>query len=156
MQNCPQRESGRCAAAAVSGSTNEFQRFGHHPQYTGFVGELSHFVRGEPGDLVRFVAGADGLVGVGDEKEADVVVLMGDVDEAAGRVVAGRNLVHVDVQRQQLAVDRHEIEIADAGFLAGLAECHLFDLRLAVGVASELQPAVELAVMGQQAAASIG
>ena len=73
-----------------------------------------------------------------------------------GGVVAGRDLVHVEVERHQHAVDRHEVEAGHARFFAGLAERDFFDLPLAVGVAAELQPAVELAMVRQQAAAAIG
>ena len=114
------------------------------------------FVGREPGDVVRFVAEADLLAGVGDEQEAHVVVLVGVFDELAGCVVAGRDLVHVDVERHQHAVDRHEIERGHARFFAGFAEGDFFDVPLAVGVAAELQPAVELAVMREQAAAAVG
>ena len=78
------------------------------------------FVGREPADFVRFVADADLLAGVGDEQEADVVVLVGVFDQLACRVVAGRDLVHVDVERHQHAVDRHDIEAASGPIPRGL------------------------------------
>ena len=64
--------------------------------------------------------------------------------------------MHVEVERQQRAVDRHEVEARHARFLAGFAERDFFDLRLAVGMTAELQPAIELAMVREQAAAAIG
>ena len=84
------------------------------------------------------------------------MVLVGVFDHLAVGIVAGRDVVHVDVERHHDAVDRHDIEVRQAGFLAGLAEGDFFDLPLAVGVAAQLQPAVELAVVREQRTAAIG
>ena len=83
------------------------------------------------------------------------MVLVSVFDELAGRVVPRGDLVDVEIEGQDRAGDRHKVERRHAGFLAGFAEGNFFDLRLAVGVAAELQPTVELAMMRQQAAAVV-
>lgn len=91
-------------------SAQQLKRFVEHTQDAFFIGALAHFFRREPGDIVRFVAHADILIGMGDEQEANVVVLVGVVDDVALGVTMLRDYVNVDVQRQQRAVDPHEVE----------------------------------------------
>ena len=54
----------------------------------------------------------------------------------AVRIVAGGNFVYVDVQRHDDAVDRHDVELGHARFLAGFAEGDFFDVPLAVGMSA--------------------
>ena len=54
------------------------------------------------------------------------------------------------------AVDRDDIEARQARFFAGFAEGDFLDVPLAVGVAAQLQPAIELAVVREQRAAAVG
>ena len=122
---------------------------------------LSSSVRSSTSSGVNHASSCDSsltvnVVGVGDQQEADVVVLVGVFDQLAVRVVAGRDFVDVDVERHHDAVDRHDVEPREARFFAGFAEGDFFDVPLAVGVAAELQPAIELAVVGEQRAAAIG
>ena len=71
-------------------------------------------------------------------------------------VVAGWDFMHVQVERHHHALNGDEVESRQARFLAGFAERHFFDVPLAIGVAAELQPAAQLAMVREQAAAAIG
>jgi hypothetical protein len=64
--------------------------------------------------------------------------------------------VDVDIDGKQATVNRNEFEVAHAGLLAGLAEGNLFDAALAIGVATQLQPAIKLAVVCEQRSAAVG
>ena len=66
----------------VALSAEKLQCFAEHSQDAFFVGQAQDFLRCEPADFVRLVAGADLLAGVGHEEEADVVVLVGVFDQA--------------------------------------------------------------------------
>ena len=95
----------------------------------------------------RFIAGADFFLRMRNHQEANVVVLVLILDHPACRVVAGGDIVHVDIERHHHAIDRHDVEVREAGFLAGLAERDFFDEPLPVGVSAQLQPAVKFAVV---------
>ena len=77
------------------------------------------------------------------------MVLVRVFHDLAVGIVACRDLMYVDIERHQRAVDRHEIEPGHAGFLARFAQGDFVDLPLPVGMAAELQPAVELAMVRQ-------
>ena len=132
------------------------RRFAEHAEDAFFVGELRDFFGGEPGDVVRFVAARASWSGVGDQQETHVVVFVGVFDHAGRLRRSEPGFDARRVERHQRAVDRHEVEAGHARFLAGFAEGDFVDVPLAVGVAAELQPAVELAVMREQAAAAVG
>jgi hypothetical protein len=63
--------------------------------------------------------------------------------------------MHVNVERQERPGDRQDVEARHTGFFSSFAESDLFHLRLTIGMPAELQPAVELAMMGKQAAAAV-
>ncbi len=83
------------------------------------------------------------------------MMLVGVFDLPAVRVEASWYLVHVEIERHERAGDRHEIEAGHARLFAGLAERDLLDERLPVGMSAELQPAIELAMVREQAAPAI-
>jgi hypothetical protein len=136
--------------------TEQVECFVKHSYDAFFISALEHFVWGEPGDFVGFVADADVVVGMGDHQEANVVVFVSVFDHLALCVVAGRDVVHVDVEWHDDAVNRDNVETSNARLLASFAEGDFFDVPLAVCMAAELQPAVKFAVVREERAASIG
>ena len=58
--------------------------------------------------------------------------------------------MHVEVERQGILRLRQEAEVREPRFLARLAQRDLARVALPIGVAAELEPAVQLAVVGQQ------
>jgi hypothetical protein len=83
------------------------------------------------------------------------VVLVCILDHLTAGVVSGGDIVHVDIERHHDSVNRNEVEGAETRFLLGFAEGDFFDVPLTIGVAAELQPTVELAMMCQKGAAAI-
>ena len=138
---------GHFAFCIPSASTDQLQRFAEHPQDAFLVCPLEHFIGREPGDFVGFVADADFIVRMRNHEEANIVMLVSILDHLAMGIVAGWDLVHIDVERHHNPVDSDKIEMHEAGFLAGLAERNFLDKPLTVGVTAQLEPAVELAVM---------
>jgi len=85
-----------------------------------------------------------------DYQEADVVVKM------SGFAGVRWHLVDVDVERQQFAVLRCELKVLHPRLFASFTQRDAVDERFAIGVTAELQPTIELAVVGQQCATPVG
>ena len=62
----------------------------------------------------------------------------------------------IDVQREQRFILEGKPELLESRFFLGFAKRHLLNVNLTVGMASQLEPAIEFAVVGQQDALSIG
>lgn len=63
----------------------------------------------------------------------------------------GRNSVYVDIEGQPGATGiRSEVETVESRLLSGFTESYLGQVRVAVGMAPELQPPVELPMVNQQ------
>jgi hypothetical protein len=72
--------------------------------------------------------------------------------EVDGLVSAGRDLVDIEIEGAGGGYD----EAGDAGFLEGFAPSDAEDVRVAIAMAAELEPAVELAMVVKEGAAAIG
>jgi len=83
-------------------------------------------------------------------------MLVGIFEKLARGVVAGRDFMDVNVDRNQAAVDSSDEEMPNARLLLRFANRHIDGIPLAIGMTAQLQPLVELAVMSQQAPAAIG
>ena len=95
---------------------------------------------------VAFLA-EDGYGGLrGDEHEADVVVEMGGVRTAGG------DFVDIEIEGAVGGDD----EAGDAGFLEGLAAGDAEDVLVAIAMAAELEPAVEVAMVMEEDAGAVG
>jgi len=104
----------------------------------------------EPAEVERFLALAQPLSGAGAQEEADIVVLV------RGLPTVRRNRVDVDVEREKTVSTGQPFEVAKTGLLARFAKRYGPCVGVAVGVATELQPTAELAMVGEQEARRIG
>ena len=98
------------------------------------------FLDWNPAEVVGFLA--DGEVGVagGAEEVADVVV------EVFRFVFPGGDPMDIEIEDGVF----QSFEFIESGFLAGFLEGDCGDVRVAIGVAAELQPAIEFAVVGEE------
>jgi hypothetical protein len=64
--------------------------------------------------------------------------------------------MHVDVERHCYSVYWHKLEFIHTRFLARFAQRHVFHAPMAVGMPTQLKPAVQLAVVRQKKATTIG
>src|SRR4030095_11595723 len=113
-----------------------------HARVARVVGELAPF---DPAKIARLLASNRVLPGRRDQEIADVEVQV--------RRLAGprRNLVDVDVERQRRdGILGEWREVEQVRFLARLAQRDRKRVRLPVRMPTELQPAVELRVMGEE------
>ena len=104
----------------------------------------------EPLQLVRLIALAQRLARLGHQQEAHVEVQM------RGLAAVRRNRMDVEIERQRIGGVGQEAEALEPRFFARLAQRDLARVALAVGVAPELEPASELAMVGEQRLAVIG
>ena len=63
--------------------------------------------------------------------------------------------MNIDVEGEQRLILEDKSELLESRFFLGFAKRHLVNVDLTVGVASQLEPAIEFAVVGQQDASSI-
>ena len=110
---------------------------------------MLNFAGSEPGDFMRFIACVNGLIVMRDEQKTDVVMLMGVFDHLALFIKARWNLMHIHIKWYEGAVDGNDVKGGHTGFFLCLAKCHEFDVRLAIGMAAQLKPAIQLAMVGQ-------
>ena len=61
-----------------------------------------------------------------------------------------RDLVHIEIKGHRMQVPRGVHEFLKAGFLPRFAQGNLEGIRISVGMATELQPTIELCVVGQK------
>ncbi len=112
----------------------------------GVERETFHFVGGEPTEGVAFLA-EDGCGGIArDEDVAKVVVPVG------GLGAVGGDLVEVEIE----GTGGGEDQAFEPGFFARFTRGDGGDIRVAIAMAAELQPAVELPVMVEERAGAIG
>jgi hypothetical protein len=83
------------------------------------------------------------------------VVLVGVFNHLASRIIAGRDLVHVDVEGHHDAIYTDELEVGETRFFARLAESDLLNMPLTVGVPAKLKPTIEFSVMRQKRAVTV-
>src|SRR5690606_35648581 len=109
----------------------------------------------EPTQIVRFVADLDRIGrSCGDQKPSIVMNVL-------RIVLARRNQMAIEIEGQRMSrVRKHFLEgkkgqVDKARFFLGLSQSDARYLRIPVGVATELQPHVQLAVMGQENTAQI-
>jgi hypothetical protein len=93
---------------------------------------------------------------MGDHQEANVMVFVGIFDHLALCVVAGRDVVDVDIKWHDYAINGHDVEVCNARLFAGFAKGDLFDVPRAVGVAAELEPTVKLSMVCEERPPAIG
>ena len=93
-----------------------------------------------PSQVDGLVGHAKRVVAVDAEQGANIVVKMSGLTAMGGDPV--------DVYVKDPIGDRSNA--LDAGFLSGLAECHVQDVRIAVGVTAKLKPEPKLPVVCQQ------
>ncbi len=120
-------------------------RLAPHSKQTLFAEVGFEGVPIEPRQCVRLVADDDFLVGPHRQQEADVVMLVG------GLAGSRRNPMHVEVDREL----GEPLEVVQTRLLAGFPQRHREDVRVAIRVATELKPTIELPVVGQQEALAI-
>lgn len=115
-------------------------RFVEHAEHRGLGGELGELIRVDPTEVVGFLA--DGVISfaVRPEEVADVVM------EVLRGIGAGRDGMDVDIEDP----GAQNFEGIEAGFFPGFPQCDGDDVRIPVGVASELEPAVEFAMVGEE------
>ena len=121
-----------------------------HALDAGLGGALGEVVPRDPPQIMGLVADSQFLPGSGEEQEADVVV------EMRGFVTAGWDGVDIEVEWELAVRSREQVKVGQAGFLLGFALRHLERVGIAVGVAAELEPALQLAVMGEEHRAAVG
>ena len=133
--------------SGVAGATGEeLPPFCQKPLEACAEGELSHLVGGEPLECEALGAGLWKCVFRCNEHVADVVMEMLGLRGARG------DGMDVEVEGPGGGED----ETCDARFLEGLALCDREDVLLAIAMAAELHPAVEIAVVMQERALSVG
>ena len=118
------------------------------PLQAGAAGQGQHFFQGKPAEREAFVADGELGAGGGGEEEADVEVKVGRFPEGG----PGRDFVDVQVKRH----GGEDFQTFDAAFFKGFAPGDAQDVFVAVGMAAELHPAVELPVMVEEDLLAVG
>ena len=119
---------------------------GEQPSHAVAERKGRHFGGGEPPEFVTFGTRRGDSVFGRDEDEADVVVKVGRF------VVLGGDLVDVEIEGPRGCHN----ETVDAGFFQCFATGDAENVLIAVAMAAELKPFVQLAVMMEEGAGTVG
>ena len=131
---------GELTAPKMRHVAHEVSALGHEAQQSGIHGERLDLIERNPPECQRFGRHREGIGVPRLEQEADVVVIVGG-DAAAGSGAA------VDVEIDDVV---QQWSHREARLLGRLPARDRKRIRVAVGVAAELQPPADLGVVGQQ------
>ena len=110
------------------------------------VGVAVEFGKGDPGEIVGFLGDDEGAGPGVLQEETDVVVKM------SGLGAAGRDEVDVEVEDPGIGDDK----VCKTRLLKAFAPGHREDVGIAIGMATGLEPAIELAMMSEEDALTRG
>ena len=120
-----------------------------HPEQALLVGEVPQGGKRDPAQIVRLVADPEILARFGDEEKAQIVVVVG------GLRAKRRDRVDVEVEDPD-GSRGSRVQSLESGLLARLAQGDPQRVGIAVGMAAQLEPSPELAVMGEQHLLEVG